>query len=101
MILPRVVNRYKEPFTLLIMRPTRWGNLYSHQKGTLAKYLVKSREEAVAAYEPHAREHLWDDLHLLSGHVLGCCCKPKACHGDILVKLFAEKFGLALDPPTK
>jgi hypothetical protein len=96
MVLPKVVNRYKESFTLSIMRPSRWGNPFSWEEGTLAKYLVTSREEAVAAYEPYARERLWDQLDMLSGHVLGCCCKPKSCHGDVLVRLFAEKFGLNL-----
>jgi len=30
------------------------------------------------------------DLMLLDGAVLGCWCHPKACHGDVLVKLIEE-----------
>ena len=29
-------------------------------------------------------------LPLLENKILGCWCKPKACHGDILVK-YVEK----------
>jgi hypothetical protein len=30
---------------------------------------------------------LLNDLVELKGKTLGCWCKPKTCHGDILVKL--------------
>ncbi len=30
------------------------------------------------------------ELRGLSGKKLGCCCKPKPCHGDIIVKTFVE-----------
>lgn len=33
---------------------------------------------------------LMNDLHELEGKVLGCWCKPKACHGDVLVELVSE-----------
>jgi len=31
--------------------------------------------------------HLLDQLDNLQGKVLGCHCKPLACHGDILAEL--------------
>lgn len=31
-------------------------------------------------------------LRVLAGKRLGCWCKPKPCHGDVLVKLFRELF---------
>ena len=40
-------------------------------------------------------EFLMDDLEELNGKILGCWCKKKGyekCHGDILVKVFNEKF---------
>ena len=30
---------------------------------------------------------LLKDLHELRGKTLGCFCKPKRCHGDVLVEL--------------
>jgi len=94
-VIPNVVHCKKQSYTLYIGRPSKWGNPYSHKKGTLAEFLVESREEAVAKYEAYAREHLWDSLGELNGHVLGCWCHPLLCHGDILVKLFIERFELA------
>lgn len=36
------------------------------------------------------------DLHAVQGKVLGCWCKPRDCHGDILVELVRERYGLKL-----
>ena len=83
----RTVNKYKEPYDIYIGRPSRWGNPFP-----VADKTEGSRQEAIARY----REHLWKqiksgevsltDLIELDGKRLGCFCKPKACHGDILVK---------------
>jgi hypothetical protein len=87
----KVVNKYKEPYTVYIDRGSKWGNPYSHLDGTKAKYKVNSREEAIESY----RSWLWNEIKLgnitkedllsLDGQVLGCYCKPKSCHGDVLV----------------
>jgi hypothetical protein len=63
--------------------------------GTLAKYKVGTREEAVAKYREYilGRPDLLACLCELKGKVLGCWCKYKpttACHGDILVELVNE-----------
>lgn len=78
----RVVNKYKEPFDIYIGRGSKWGNPYViGQDGT--------REEVIRLYACYllARPDLLDDLDELRGKVLGCFCKPQACHGDILVDL--------------
>lgn len=56
--------------------------------------LVESREVAIAKYREwiQTQPKLLRDLHELKGKVLGCWCKPKACHGDILAEL-ADKLG--------
>ena len=89
----RVVNRRVFRFDVYIGRPSKWGNLFSHKKGTAAKFIVKTREEAVRKYEEWIRQQpeLMAALHELRGKVLGCWCKPAACHGDVLVKLVKEK----------
>lgn len=88
----RVVHFRKEPYDVYIGRPSKWGNPFSHKEGTAARFKVNSRAEAIERYEQWIRSQpgLMADLHELQGKVLGCWCKPKACHGDVLVKLLDE-----------
>jgi hypothetical protein len=53
---------------------------------------VEDREAAVNAYREWITngdgKHLLNDLHeLKGGKILGCWCKPQACHGDVLLEL--------------
>lgn len=93
----KVVHCKKEKYDVYIGRPTKWGNPYTHiQDGkTLAKYVVEDRNAAVNAYREYITngdgKHLLDDLHeLKGGKILGCWCKPQACHGDVLLELLEE-----------
>jgi len=44
--------------------------------------------------------HRWGseswDLNELTGHTLGCWCKPGLCHGDIWIKLYKEFVKVAM-----
>lgn len=84
-----VVNCKKSAYDVYIGRPSKWGNPFSHLGGTLAKYRVKSREEAIAAYLEWIvkQPELIAALPELKGKILGCHCKPLACHGDVLLEL--------------
>lgn len=68
-------------------RPTPWGNPFTHKHGTLARHVLGSAEEAVAAY----KAYLWDNAALLArlpelaDRDLVCWCKPGPCHGDVLL----------------
>jgi len=68
---------------ILIDRKTQWGNPFKYG----------DREENIREYEEWIRgnKRLMLDLPKLEGEVLGCWCKPKKCHGDILVKLLKER----------
>ena len=87
----RVVHCKKEPYDVYIGRPSKWGNPYSHDPNTTAKFRVNTREEAIEAYRKYITEgsgiYLLRDLHELKDKTLGCWCKPKSCHGDILKEL--------------
>ena len=85
---PKVVHCKKEPFDVYIGRGSKWGNPYSHKEGTLAKYVVGSRKEAIDKYEEYllSSEELVNSLSELKGKTLGCWCSPKSCHGEILLK---------------
>lgn len=89
----KVVNKYKEPYDVYIGRGSKWGNPYSHiPSGTKADFVVATREESIECY----RDYLWkcikngdvtiQELVELDGKTLGCFCKPKSCHGDVIVK---------------
>lgn len=90
----KVVHCKKAPFDVYIGRPSKWGNPFSHLSGTLAKFRVSSREEAVKRYEEYLLSR--PDLvaaakRELRGKVLGCWCAPKPCHGDVLARIANEK----------
>jgi len=61
-----------------------WRNPFSVKKF--------GREGCITQYEKHIRanKELMKRLPELAGKVLGCWCKPEACHGDVLVKLVSE-----------
>ena len=85
---PRVVHCKKEEFDVYVGRGSKWGNPYSHKEGTLAEYVVESRREAVQRFEEYllSNKELMGSLSELKGKTLGCWCKPKSCHGDILLR---------------
>lgn len=87
----QVVNRRMSEFDVYIGRGSEWGNDYSHREGTKAKFLVESREEAIACYKRDLWRKIQADpermipkLAALRGKRLGCYCAPLACHGDVL-----------------
>jgi hypothetical protein len=78
------------------------GRFVHHIKGANASllanhYSVKKfgREEALELYEKHCRETfvLLKMIGTIGQYTeLGCWCKPEACHGDIIVKLYRELY---------
>lgn len=82
----KVVNIKYHKCDVYIGRGSKWGNPYvigkSGQRGAV---LSKYRDYILNSPE------LIADLHELDGKVLGCWCKPLACHGDILVQLVEEQ----------
>ena len=87
-MIPKVVHCKREEFDVYIGRGSRWGNPYSHKVGTLAEHVVGSRTEAIQKFEEYllSNEELMRRLPELKGKTLGCWCKPKSCHGDILLR---------------
>jgi len=87
-MIPRVVHCKKEEFDVYVGRGSKWGNPYSHKVGTLAEHVVGSRSEAIQKFEDYllSNEELMESLSELKGKTLGCWCKPKSCHGDILLR---------------
>lgn len=90
---PKVVNCRNEPYDVYIGRPSKWGNPFTHIKDgrTKAKYICDSRDEAIQKFEHWITKgegrYLLTHISELRGKTLGCWCSPKACHGDVLLKL--------------
>lgn len=85
-----VINKYHckalPANAVVIMRGTKYGNL------ARVGVDVPDNETAVEMY----RRQLWGQIRTgyitiqelvdLDDKVLVCCCKPKPCHGDVLVE---------------
>jgi len=91
----KIVNLNKEGYDIYIGRGSKWGCPFTciKDKETLADEIVGSREEALSKYREYVMNspELMDALDELDGKVLGCFCKPKDCHGDILIELLTKK----------
>ena len=86
-----VVHCRRSHYDVLIDRTTKWGNPFSHVRNRLtrASFFVPTREEAIAAYARWlpTQPELVAALPELKDRILGCWCRPLACHGDVLVRL--------------
>ncbi|KKK48893.1 hypothetical protein LCGC14_3140550 [marine sediment metagenome] len=101
----KVVNLKKESYTHYIGRGSIFGNrFYIGKDGT--------REEVINKYEKWVQHYLYCwNYKLYGGHlqilsplgqgiydlpenaILGCYCKPLACHGDVIIKIWKELHG--------
>ena len=76
------------------------GNPYTHirDKETKARYIVDSRDEAIARYSSYfdvmygsnlkftrAVDRIYEKYKAGEDVYLGCYCKPQACHCDVIV----------------
>jgi hypothetical protein len=68
----------------------RWGNPF-------VVGIDGTPEECIALFEQRlmTQPDLLTDLHTLKGKRLGCTCKPKPCHGDVLARLADALLGEA------
>ena len=81
----KVVNVRKEKCDVYIGRGSKWGN----------RFLIGrdgDREEVIRKYRDWIlkNDSFLSCLGELQDKVLGCYCKPLACHGDVLVELVKE-----------
>ena len=82
----KVVNKYHEEYDIYIGRGSIWGNPF-------VIGIDGDREEVIKKYREYIMRSpdLLAALPKLKGKTLGCFCKPKSCHGGILVSLIEEK----------
>lgn len=78
-----VVNLYKEPYDVYIGRGSMWGNPFIiGRDGTREEVIEKYKSRFLSSNCSELR----DATLALQDKRLGCYCKPKACHGDVLVE---------------
>lgn len=82
----RVVYCKNEDYDVYIGRSSKWGNPF-------LKGINGTRAEVIKKYKwwITTQPELLEALDELDGKVLGCWCKPKACHGDVLVELIEKR----------
>jgi len=77
-----VVNKKDHVYDVYIGRPTKWGNPFAIGKDGNREQVIEKYREWVLK-----QPKLMSELHELQDKILGCFCKPQACHGDILKEL--------------
>ena len=93
---PKVYNKHHRDApkdAVYIGRGSPWGNPFSHIETSHAAVKVDTRQEAIATFEmqvmsqPEFVERIKREL---KGKDLVCFCKPRACHGDVLLRIANE-----------
>ena len=77
-----LVNIKHEKYDIYIGRGSKWGNPFIIGKDGTRSEVIKKYNKWI-----QNQPQLMNSLHELNGKILGCYCKPKACHGDVLIKL--------------
>ena len=83
--LAAVANKDRgEGFDIYIGRGTIWGNPYpigpaGDREEVLRKYQYDFDRRLLRFFEDHDK-----NVNKIRGKILGCHCRPAACHGDIL-----------------
>lgn len=82
---------YNEMYDVNIQRGTLFGNPFTKEE--------YGRDKAIDLYKEYLynkirnKEINKSHLEVLRGMRLGCTCKPKRCHGDVLAELVNKVFG--------
>lgn len=85
---------WNEDYDILITRPSIFGNPFSHKDGTLAKFKVSSKREAVDKFREYFNQNkeLQVGCEVLRGKRIACVCKSgEYCHGDVYVDFLERR----------
>ena len=87
-----VVNlRHTDEYDQRIDRTTKFGNPFP-----IDSYDENGREQCIRDYRLWFADKIGNDdefrkaVESLEGKTLACWCKPKACHGDVIVEYLEE-----------
>lgn len=82
----KVVNVNRDQYDVYIGRGSIWGNPFRIG-------VDGSRKEVIEKYRDYLynNDYLISRLNEIKGKRLGCYCKPKPCHGDVLIDLVEKR----------
>lgn len=87
----KLVNVKKEPYDICIMRPGYYQNQY-------VIGVHGTREQVIQLFEDDFIRRMKTDqtfrmmVQRLEGKIIGCCCTPLPCHGDVYIKYFNGEY---------
>jgi len=99
----KIVNLYKEKYDVYIGRPGKgrsgyYGNpINKSEQCCVCNNIHNESGSTLECYKTYFHFRLENDEEFkknilsLKGKVLGCFCKPKPCHGDIIVEFLEGK----------
>ena len=93
----RVVNLMNEPYEVYIGRGSGRGQDGYFGNPALIHPGTVTREQSIMMYRAYFHDRIKTDAEFrrrvqnLRGKVLGCFCRPKACHGDVIVEYLEGK----------
>jgi len=92
----KIVHCNKEMYDVLIDRTTMWGNPFKiGPDGSRSDVIEKFRQWLIGddykTFKQKERKLIIDNMSKLHQCVLGCWCKPKACHGDVYKEILEER----------
>lgn len=88
----KVVNLKKEPYDVYIGRAGKGQDGYFGNPYRLMGDTDEEREACLRSYTSWFYSKLASDptfkmrIEALKGKVLGCFCKPRTCHGDVIAE---------------
>lgn len=102
--MPKIYNKYHGDAPADVVnctRPGPWGNKYSHlgdkdetwRNNTVDLVFVETRDEACQRFDedtmkdPEFQQRIKEELR---GKDLLCCCVPKRCHCETLLRIANE-----------
>lgn len=92
------VSRYESEDVRMIDRTTQFGNPFRLDEDG-GEY---TRKESVEKYRDWFENKIQDDpefrksVEELRGETLGCWCKPKACHGDVILEYLRGQLDIGI-----
>lgn len=90
------IKKYIANDYIYIGRPSKFGNPYSSKDSDLAT-IVDTREISLEKFEEYIDDNseiiddLISEMIVKNVYKLGCWCKPRKCHGDILMKKINDR----------
>lgn len=77
-----VVHCHQADYDVYVGRPSIWGNPFIVGRDGVRSEVIRQYRDWI-----QTQPQLLAELPDLRGKVLGCWCRPHACHADVLVAL--------------